>query len=134
METGGLMEITEQKKRQRHLDRIKLSADSFAKVDSWITDLKSSVQGINVSHNDLVNWTMSRFAANLTDEDKQELKSHYFDEVKFLKVLLIQAKRAKANGEKVELGQLASIEKTKRVYRKRKPSQESQLVTITTEA
>ncbi len=128
------MEITEQKKRQRHLDRIKLSADSFAKVDSWITDLKSSVQGINVSHNDLVNWTMSRFAANLTDEDKQELKSHYFDEVKFLKVLLIQAKRAKANGEKVELGQLASIEKTKRVYRKRKPSQESQLVTITTEA
>ncbi len=128
------MESAEQKKRQRHLDRIKLNAENFAKVDGWISDLKVSKQGISVSHSDLVNWVLSHAVEHLSDSEKNELKSQFFDEVKFLKELLLNAKKAKANGEKVEIGHLMKVDAPKRKYRRRKVETETTETSTPTEA
>ena len=119
------MKVSEQKKRQRHLNRITLTAENFTKVDLWVADLKASKQGISISHNDLANWMLMRTSEYLTDNEKDELKLQFFDEVKFLKELLSNAKRAKASGEKVELGNLLQSAAPKRKYRKRKTESES---------
>ena len=108
-----------EKKRQRHLDRIKLSAPNFSRIDSWIQTLMTSKHGISVAHGDLVNWLIQR-AAELSEAEKEELKALFFDEVRFLKQLLCDAKKAKASGEKVELGGLIQPTCAKRNYRRKK--------------
>jgi len=119
-----MMENTEQKKRQRHLNRVTLTAENFTKVDSWFADLKASKQGISISHNDLVNWFLDRAQDQLLENEKEELKSSFFDEVKFLKQLLSDAKKAKASGEKVELGNLLRPAAARGKYRRRKAESE----------
>lgn len=118
------MEASEQKKRQRHLNRVTLTPENFTKVDLWVADLKASKQGISISHNDLVNWFFNRASGQLSENEKSELKSLFFDEVRFLKQLLSDAKKAKASGEKVELGNLLQPTAPKRKYRRRKSESE----------
>ena len=114
------MEVTEHKKRQRHFDRVTLTEENFTKVDTWLADLKLSNQGISISHIDLVNWVLISAPEHLTNIEKDELKSLFFDELKFLKELLANAKHAKASGEKVELANLLTKDTSKRKYRHRK--------------
>ena len=112
-------ESVEAKTRLRHLNRITLNAQNFAKIDTWFQELQQSRPGINVTHSDLVNWFIGHAPSQLTNQEQEELNKLFFDQVRFLKRLLRDARKAKVTGEKVDLGNLMPPVKQRAPRRKK---------------
>ena len=112
-------ESVEAKTRLRHLNRITLDAQNFEKIDTWLQELQQSRSGINATHGDILNWFISHAPSQLTNQQQEELNKLFFDQVRFLKRLLRDARKAKVAGEKVDLGNLLPPVKQRTPRRKK---------------
>ena len=83
-------------KRSRHYDRVTLTATSLTRINSWISEITSKEKGVTLTHKDIINWLIGRHTDKLSPEEMQELKSQFFDEVKFLQAALRELRTAKA--------------------------------------
>lgn len=106
-------------KKKSQISRLKVSTEVFAKIDAWLKDLKISNPEIVVTHSALANWFLSKAPLVLNGQDKEDLRSSYFDEVRFLKQLLKDARNAKGKGQSVELVKLMNGLKTNKPKRKK---------------
>lgn len=80
--------------------RIALTDVSRQILEKWHSQLTDRFPGIKISNADLVNWILGSNAHELSKRQQEEIRDHYFDEVKQIEWMLAQAKSAKVSGEK----------------------------------
>ncbi len=76
-------------------DRVCLTKELTAKVDSWLNQIEVKFKGyIKVTRSDLVNYILNEKSQDLSEADFQSLQSLHYDPVKFMQWALQQVKRS----------------------------------------
>ena len=111
------------KKRQKHFDRITLDAKTLQVIDSWIAQVKTYKSGVDLSRKDLLNWLVQNLPTRLSGSQEQQLAEAHYSELRFLHYAARKIKEAKAKGETLTLKDIegsTSAPKVLNVRRKRK--------------
>ena len=88
---------------KKQIERVVLNADVATKLDTWITRITESRQGVSLSRKDVINWLVMSKGENLSPLEMKELADAHYDDVKFLQFAMRELKSARANGESVDL-------------------------------
>jgi hypothetical protein len=94
---------TQKAKKRRHEDRITLNDSSLNKVDSWISQVTSLSKGVSLNRRDLVNWFIENQDDALSPSVAHQLKTSFFNELRFLNEAIKEVRSARTRGETVNL-------------------------------
>jgi hypothetical protein len=130
-ETNSDTEILSNKKKPS-VDRVVLSTEAAAKLDSWITRITGTRHGVELSRRDVVDWLITtHMAANLSPSEEKELADLHYDEVKFLHYAIQELKSAQGRGESISLQDLiVRVQTAPKIQRTKKKSKETVAVEI----
>ena len=96
-----------EEKKPKHVFRIALRGQSEEILENWKAQLQQVFPAFEPSTPDLVSWAIER-SPQITKKEIQEIKARFFDDVKELESLLLRVKKAKAEGNETEVGELLS--------------------------
>ena len=98
------------KKRVKHPDRVTLTPEALIRLSDWATELEGHLKGSRVTKSDLVNFLVLSHAAQLSDRERDQLKSQHFDEVRFAEWAIRELKVARSQGKKLSLSEIMKNE------------------------
>ncbi len=109
-------------KKKTSVDRVVLSVEAAAKIDSWIARITATRHGVELSRRDVVDWLISsHMAEKLSPAEEKELADLHYDEVKFLHYAIRELKDAQGRGENVSLQDLIMrVQTTPKISRPKK--------------
>lgn len=105
-------EMTNVRKRQRHVDRITLDVEAQDRVDAWIRQVVESRKGVALARKDIVNWLVNGRAIALTGDEVAALAARYFNKKRFLRQALKELNQAMSAGVDVPLEDLLAAPAT----------------------
>ncbi|OQW49796.1 MAG: hypothetical protein A4S09_03305 [Proteobacteria bacterium SG_bin7] len=94
------------KKRQKHFDRITLDTKTLQIIDGWIAQVKLYKSGVDLSRKDLLNWLVQNLPERLSGSQEKQLAEAHYSELRFLHYAARRIKDAKARGETLTLKDL----------------------------
>ncbi len=97
---------TENKVRNRFPDRLTVDPANLEKVGRILEQLRSEVQGCDVSRKDILNWIIEKCPDHLNAADLKDLSERFYDEERFLRFALEQVRAAKLRGEHLTIGDI----------------------------
>jgi len=106
------MESKEMKERQRHFDRVTLDSKTLDRLDAWISQVKTSRLGVDLSRKDLLNWLIVNLPEALSQSHEKALAEKFYNEVRYLRYAAQEIARANARGETLTLKDLEGRERT----------------------
>ena len=89
-------------------ERVTISQEAGGRLDSWISELHTSINGIKLSKSDLVDWLIKSHSETLMPREVSSIKDRFFDDVAFAEWALHTLKEAKSRGDKLSLSDLFS--------------------------
>ena len=102
-----LMEETLPKKAKfRHPDRVTLTPDLMTRLDGWMKQVTDRHRGVRLTRNNVVDWLISSYPAELPSADIKILAERFYDEERFLKDAIRELRSKKARGEIVCLADI----------------------------
>jgi hypothetical protein len=107
-----MMESRDKKERQRHFDRVTLDSKTLDRLDSWISQVKASRLGVDLSRKDLLNWLIVNLPEALSQSHEKALAEKFYNEVRYLRYAAQEISRANARGETLTLKDLEGRERT----------------------
>lgn len=94
------------KKRQKHFDRVTLDAKTLQIIDAWIAQVKLYKSGVDLSRKDLLNWLVQNLPERLSGSQERQLAEAHYSELRFLHYAARRIKEAKVRGESLTLKDL----------------------------
>ena len=119
------MNDSEAKKRQRHFDRVTLSAGALAKLDRWIEQVESAKPGVLVTRKDILNWLVQNMADDLSASQEKSLADTFYSELRYLQFAEKAIRAAAVKGERLTLKDLAERSSPVRELTKKRPRSRS---------
>jgi hypothetical protein len=98
--------MSENKKRQRHFDRVTLDAPSLDRIDGWIKQVEAAKPGVMLSRKDLLNWLVASLPERLTTAQEKSLTDAFYSELRYLQFAAREIKAAAVRGERLTLKEL----------------------------
>jgi hypothetical protein len=95
--------------------RVRITIPNKDKLNAWIQQVQTSNEATVLNVVDLVNWIINALPASPTPAQVAELCSLYFDPIKALQVATKKALDARSKGQKVELSDVLTLNKPKRL-------------------
>jgi hypothetical protein len=100
------MQTKEYKKKNANTERISLTPEAAARIDTWIGELQSSFRGIKLRRKSLVEWLIQSHSPELSNAEKKIIKNLFFDEVSHAQWLVRELRAAKGRGELTKISDL----------------------------
>lgn len=98
--------LNKKKKKAKHPDRVTLTPEHQEKVDGWIKQVTANHRGVRLTRNNVVDWLIGSYAAELSRSDEKALAERFYDEERFLREAMRELRSRKARGESISLMEL----------------------------
>jgi hypothetical protein len=105
----------------RHPDRVTLTPDLLAKLDGWMKQVTDTHRGVRLSRNNMVDWLIGSYPAELPSADIKIIAERFYDEERFLKDAIRELRSKKSRGESVDLAELLASVGSQKPKPPRKP-------------
>lgn len=115
------MSEKENKKRQRHFDRVTLHASTLDRLDAWIKQIEAVKPGVVLARKDVLNWLVMSLPERLSSSQEKALADAFYSELRYLQYAAREIKAAASRGERLTLKELETRGLPPREPRARKP-------------
>jgi hypothetical protein len=114
------MSVDENKKRQRHFDRVTLDAATLERLDSWIGQVEAVKAGVLLSRKDVLNWLVINLPDKLSAAQEKGLADEFYSDLRYLQFAEREIRAAETRGERLTLKDLEARRAPGQVIPKRK--------------
>lgn len=97
------MSEKENKKRNRHFDRVTLDGSTLDRLDAWIKQVEAVKPGVVLARKDVLNWILVSLPERLTASQEKALSEAFYSELRYIQFAAREIKAAAARGEHLTL-------------------------------